>query len=196
MKYHENAHKGCIHSGKSANPSLIEKYNLVLEHLQKVSNGKDFTDYRKIQKTLSYIFEVVPKFCCQWTSKNTINSIKRIQVDQNVYHTDEDILNHFRKYFSSVFSNSSTTDSDQLLMRFLSKNENEAFNYFTEDETHLAINKLNLKSSPGQDSLTSRLYRTFTDEFCSILKKILIILFMVGNFRKFLFSNYQTAPEI
>ena len=108
---------------------------------------------------------------------NTINSIKRIQVDQNVCHTDEDILNSFRKYFSSVFSTSSTTDSDQLLMRFLSKNkleknENEAINYFAEDETHLAINKLNLKGSPGPDGLTSRLYRTFTDEFCSILAKL------------------------
>ena len=134
----------------------------MLEHLQKVSNGKDFTDCQKNQKTLSYIFEGVPKFCSQWTSKNTINSIKQIQVDQNVYYTDEYILNRFLKKFSSVFSNSSTTDTDQLLMRFLSKNEpekneNEAFNYFTEDETHLAINKLNLKGSPGPDGLTSRL---------------------------------------
>ena len=36
---------------------------------------------------------------------------------------------------------------------------------------HLAINKLNFKSSPGPDGLTSQLYKTFTDEFCSILAK-------------------------
>ena len=118
LKYHENVLRDCIHSGKGPNPNLIEKYHLVLEHLQKVSKKKDFSDYRKIQKTLSYTFEGVPKFCSQWTSKNTINSIKRIQVDQNVYHTDEDILNQFRKYFSNIFSNSSTTDSDQLLKTF------------------------------------------------------------------------------
>ena len=150
---------------------------MVLEHLQKVSKEKDFSDYRKIQKTLSYTFEGVPKFCSQWISKNTINSIKRIQVDQNVYHTDEDILNQFRKYFSNILSNSSTTVSDQLLMTFLSKNklkknENDGYNYFTEDKIHLAINKLNLKSSPGPDGLTSKLYKTFTDEFCSILAKV------------------------
>ena len=123
LKYHENVLRDCIHSGKGPNPNLIEKYHLVLEHLQKVSKEKDFSDYRKIQKTLSYTFEGVPKFCSQWTSKNTINSIKRIQVDQNIYHTDEDILNQFRKYFSNIFSNSSTTDSDQLLKTFLSKNK-------------------------------------------------------------------------
>ena len=149
----------------------------MLENLQKVSKEKDFSDYRKIQKTLSYTFEGVPKFCSQWTSKNTINSIKQIQVNQNVYHTDEDILNQFRKYFSNIFSNESTTDSDQLLMTFLSKhklenNEHDGYNYFTEDEIHLVINKLNLKSSPGPDVLTSQLYKTFTDEFCSILAKV------------------------
>ena len=36
----------------------------------------------------------------------------------------------------------------------------------------MAINKLNLKSSPGPDGLTSQLYKTFTDEFCSILAKV------------------------
>ena len=177
MKYHKNVLRNCIHSGKGPNPSLIEKYHLVLEHLQKVSKEKDFSECRKIQKTLSYTFEGVPKFCCQWTSKNTINSIKRIQVDQKVYHTDEDNLNRFRKYFSNIFSNNSTTDSDQLLMTFLSKNklknnENDSYNYFTEDEIHLAINKLNLRSSPGPHGLTSQLYKTFTDEFCSILAKV------------------------
>ena len=80
-------------------------YHFVLEHLQKISKEKDFSDFRKIQKTLSYTFEGVPKFCSQWTSKNTINSIQQIQVDRNVYHTDDDILNQF-------FSNSSRTDSD------------------------------------------------------------------------------------
>ena len=58
-------------------------------------------------------------------------------------------------------------------MIFLSKielenNENDGDNYFTEDEIHLAINKSNLKSSLGPDGLTSQLYKTFTDEFCSI----------------------------
>ena len=62
-------------------------------------------------------------------------------------------------------------------MTFLSKyklknHKNDGHNYFTEDEIHLAINKLNLKSSPGPDGLTSRLYKTFTDEFCSILAKV------------------------
>ena len=36
---------------------------------------------------------------------------------------------------------------------------------FTEDKFQLAISKLNLKSSPGPDGVTSRLYKTFTDEF-------------------------------
>ena len=90
-------------------------------------------------------------------------------MDQNVYHTDEDILDQFRKCFSNNF----TTDFVQLLMMFLFKNkletnENDGYNHFTEDEIHLALNKLNLKSSPGPDGLTSRLYKTFTDEFCSI----------------------------
>ena len=40
--------------------------------------------------------------------------------------------------------------------------------YFTEDKFQLAINKLNLKSSPGPGGLTSRLYKTFTDGFCLI----------------------------
>ena len=62
-------------------------------------------------------------------------------------------------------------------MTFLSKNkletnENDGYNYFTEDEVHSVINKLKLKSSHGPDGLTSQLYKTFTDEFCSILAKI------------------------
>ena len=147
LKYPEKVLRDCIHSGKGPNPNLIEKYHLVLEHLQKFSKEKDFSDYRKIQKTLSYTFEGVPKFCSQWTSKNTFNSIKRIQVDQNVYHTDEDILNQFRKYLSNIFSNNFTTDSNQLPMTFLSKtklekNDNDGYNYFTEDEIHLAIKKI------------------------------------------------------
>ena len=99
-------------------------------------------------------------------------------MNQNVYHTDEDILNQFRKYFfSNFFSKSSTTDSDQLLKIFLSKNkleknEIDGYYYFTEDEIHLAINKLNLKSSPGPDGLTCKLYKIFTDEFCSILAEV------------------------
>ena len=95
LKYHENVPSDSIHSGKGPNPSLIEKYHLLLEHLQTVFKKNFFSDYQKIQKTLSYTFESVTKFSSQWNSKNTINSIKRIQVDQNVYHTDEDILNQF-----------------------------------------------------------------------------------------------------
>ena len=36
----------------------------------------------------------------------------------------------------------------------------------------MAVNKLNLKSSPGPDGLTSRLFKTSTDEFCSILAEV------------------------
>ena len=79
LKYHGKVLRDCIHSGKGPSPSLIEKDHLVLEYLQKDSKEKDSSDYRKIQKTLSYKFEGVPKFCSQWTSKNTINSIKRNQ---------------------------------------------------------------------------------------------------------------------
>ena len=100
----------------------------------------------------------MPKFGSQLNSKNTINSIKQKQVDQNEYHTDEDIPYQFRKYFP----NSSTTDSHQILMTILSKkklekDENDGYNYFAEGEVHLAIIKLNLKSSPGPDGLTSQL---------------------------------------
>ena len=163
--YHKKVLRNCIHSGKGPNPEKFPRKNI-------------FQTIGKFRKTLSYTFEGVPKFCSQWTSKNTINSIKRIQVDQNVYHTDEDILNQFRKYVSNIFSNNSTTDFDQLLVTFLSKNklennENDGYNYFTEDEIHLAINKLNLKSSPGPDGLTSQLDKTFTDDFCSFLVKVL-----------------------
>ena len=100
MKYHEKALRDCIHSGKGLNPSLLEKYHWVLEHLQKFFKEKDFSEVRKIQITLSYTCEGVLSFLRQWTSKNTI---KRFQVDQNVYHTDEDILNQFRKCFSKIF---------------------------------------------------------------------------------------------
>ena len=48
LKNHENVLINCIHSGKGPNPSLIKKYHLVLEHLQKVSKKKDFSDYRNI----------------------------------------------------------------------------------------------------------------------------------------------------
>ena len=98
-------------------------------------------------------------------------------MDQNVYHTDEDNLNQFRKYFSNFFSKSFRTDFDQPLMTFLSKTklanyENDGYNYFTEDETQLTINKLNLKSSPGPGGLTSRLFKTFTEEFSLISAKV------------------------
>ena len=91
LKYHENVLRDCIHSGTGANPSLFENYHLVLEHLQKVSSENGFSDFfQKIQKNFSYTFESVPNFCSQWTSKNTMSSIKRIQVNQNNYHTDEE----------------------------------------------------------------------------------------------------------
>ena len=48
----------------------------------------------------------------------------------------------------------------------------DEYNHFTDDEIHLAINKLNFKSSSGPDGLTSRLYKTFMDEFCSIFAKV------------------------
>ena len=64
LKYHENFLRDCINSGKGPK-RLIEKYHLVLEHLQKVSKEEDFSDYRKLQKILSYTFEGVPKFCSQ-----------------------------------------------------------------------------------------------------------------------------------
>ena len=122
-------------------------------------------------------------------------------MNQNVYHRDGDFLNQFQKFLSNVFSNISTKDSDQLLMTFSSKNkheknENDGFNYFTEDEIHLAIIKLNFKSSPGPDGVTSRLYKTFTDEFCSILAKVFYQCVHGGNFSNSFFSNTHTAPEI
>ena len=63
-------------------------------------------------------------------------------------------------------------------MTFLSKNklennENDCYNYLTENENHLAMNKRNLKSSPGPDGFTYRLYKTFTDKFRSILANVL-----------------------
>ena len=91
LKSLENVLRDFIHSGKGPNPCLIEKDHLGFQE-------KDFSGFRKIPITLCYTFDGVPIFCSQWTSKNTINSIKRIQVDQNVYHTDEDILYQFRKY--------------------------------------------------------------------------------------------------
>ena len=62
-------------------------------------------------------------------------------------------------------------------MTFLSKNklennEIDGYRKTTRDEIHLTIVKVNLKTSPGPDGLTSRLYKTFTDEFCSILAKV------------------------
>ena len=62
-------------------------------------------------------------------------------------------------------------------MTFLSNNKlennlNDGYNHFTEDEFHLAINKMNLKSSPGPDGLTSRICKTFTDEFRPILAQV------------------------
>ena len=86
-------------------PSLIKKRHL-LEHHQKVSKEKDFSDFENFRKLSAILLRVCPSFCSQYTSKNTINSIKQFQVDQNVYHTDEDNLNQFRKYFSNFFSKS------------------------------------------------------------------------------------------
>ena len=113
-------------------------------------------------------------------------------MDQIVYHTDEDILNQFRKYFSTIFSNNFTADSDQLVMTFLLKNklendENDGYKHFTEDETHLAIEKLSLRNSPGPDGLTSRLDQTFTDEFCSILAEV---------FNHFFCSWWKTPKQV
>ena len=79
LKYQENVLRDCIHSGKGRNPNLIEKYHLVLEHLQKVSKEKHFSDYRKIQKTLSYTSEGVPKFCSQWTQLTQSSKFKWIR---------------------------------------------------------------------------------------------------------------------
>ena len=54
-----------------------------------------------------------------------------------------------------------------------------------------------LKISPGQDGLTSRLYKVFTKEFCSILAKSFNHFGQGGKLlNSFFFSNNQTAPEI
>ena len=50
LKCHENVISDSIHSGKSPNPSLIEKYHLVLEHLQTVSKEKCFQIIEKFRK--------------------------------------------------------------------------------------------------------------------------------------------------
>ena len=63
----------------------------------------------------------------------------------------------------------------------LKNNENDGYNYFKEDEIHLAINKMILKSSPGPDGLTSPLYKTLTEEFCSHLAKVLNHFFHGGK---------------
>ena len=60
----------------------------------------------------------------------------------------------------------------------------------------MAINKLNLKSSPGPDGLTSRPYKTFTDEFCSVLANVFNHFVRGGNLPNSFFSNNQTAPEV
>ena len=59
---------------------------------------------------------------------------------------------------------------------------NDGYNHFTEEEIHLAISKLNLKSCPGPDGLTSRLNKTFIDEFCSILALVFNHFVQIGNF--------------
>ena len=110
------------------------------------------------------------------TSKKVIYSTKGKQIDENVYYTDEDIPDQFLKYFLKVIPYSFTSDSEQLLMIFLKSNNrmkimglmaliNSQKMQFTWQK------KLNLKCSTGLNGLTSRLHKTFTDEFCSILAK-------------------------
>ena len=64
----------------------------------------------------------------------------------------------------------------------LENDVNDGYNYFTEGDFHLAINKLNLKKLPRPDGLTSRLHKVLTDEFCSILAKVLNQFVQGGSF--------------
>ena len=60
----------------------------------------------------------------------------------------------------------------------------------------MAINKLNLKSSPGPNGLTSQLNKTFTDEFCSFLAKVFNHSVHGGNFpNSFLLAIIKLLPK-
>ena len=59
---------------------------------------------------------------------------------------------------------------------------NDGYNHFTEEEIHLAISKLNLKSSPGLEGPTSRLNKTFIDEFYSISALVFNHFVQIGKF--------------
>ena len=118
--------RDCIHSGKGPSPSLIEKCSFGAGTSSKSLKGDFFLEkFRKLSTILLSVFLnfVVKKsqVFLSFVVKKTINSIKRIQVDQNAYHTDDDILNQFRKYFSHMFLNNFTKESDQLIITFLSK---------------------------------------------------------------------------
>ena len=75
LKYHENVLRDCIHSGKGPNPNLIEKYHLVLEHLQKFSKEKDFQIIEKFRKHSAIHSRVFPNF--------VVNGHQRTQLIQS-----------------------------------------------------------------------------------------------------------------
>ena len=116
--------------------------------------------------------------------------IKRIINRSGVEITDEDeILDSFAAFFQNCYQKNNESSDDEkrnkYLNSFFEKNKQTLENYernslyqnnddnpFTEYEIEKAISKLNSKSAPGTDGLTSDLYKTQKDFFVPLLTSL------------------------
>ena len=60
LKYHENFLRDCILSEKGPNPSLVEKYHLVIECLRKDSKEIFFQIFENFRKLSAILLRVCP----------------------------------------------------------------------------------------------------------------------------------------
>ena len=113
-----------------------------------------------------------------WFSNgNSMNNIHNLRLKNgSVTTSTNSILNEFESHFTDLYKNVRTEGSNDWITKFAERNQIDPNNLpvgqITEQEVLTCIGKLNSRSSPGVDGITSNFYKVFRKDIAPLLTHV------------------------
>ena len=158
-----------------SNEKILKRYNDTVSKINAYDNNKQKDQFIHFKKLTQSCELGNAKDLKTWAKqKNNTNNITSLRVGASVTTNQEEIIKVFENHFSQLYK-SKKKGSFEIFLDHLNERKNEATNDVNEitiDEVLKAINKLNAKSSPGSDGITSNFYKIFKREMAPLLQSV------------------------
>ena len=157
----------------------IEEYdriNSIITTKREVENVERLKNFKVY---MNECYNGVPKALKASSKSNTMNKISRLKLEDGSYTEDsEKILSLFRNFYTKVYTNQKKDCDDfESLTNLMTSTTDHSTQSISDGpitslEVATAIKKLNTRSAPGPDGLSSPLYQFFQTKWSEVLPDV------------------------